>query len=168
MNWNEVVRTVGPKLHRFFRLRFAAADAADLVQETLIRLVRKVESGAYDPRQGSFAAYAFGIAYYVQKEALKARRGDNADVEALADAADSAPSPEEYAAASAETARLRQATLALSEIERAVVGLLLDRDLSLGEIAAILDLPCGTVKSHVHRAKDKLRQALARGQGALS
>jgi DNA-directed RNA polymerase specialized sigma24 family protein len=52
MNWNSVVEKLGPGLLRYFMGSFPRHIADELVQETVIRLVRKVESDQFDPAQG--------------------------------------------------------------------------------------------------------------------
>lgn len=49
---------------------------------------------------------------------------------------------------------------------RAVVTLYYLEDVSYPEIAEVLDLPLGTVKTHLHRAKKLLRQHLREGAAA--
>lgn len=55
---------------------------------------------------------------------------------------------------------LAGAIAALPERYRAVVTLYYLEDVSYPEIAEVLDLPLGTVKTHLHRAKKLLRQHL--------
>ena len=49
----------------------------------------------------------------------------------------------------------------LSEAERAAIVQCYHNDLSHEEAAFVLGCPVGTVKTHVHRAKQKLKAALA-------
>ncbi|GAA4167308.1 RNA polymerase sigma factor [Gryllotalpicola koreensis] len=79
-----------------------------------------------------------------------------------------APVPEpDVAAAVAETVdgleelrALRDALSRLNPRERMVVQLCLMDGLTLSQAAAALDLPVGTVKSRLHRAREKLRELL--------
>ena len=48
----------------------------------------------------------------------------------------------------------------ISEIQQEILLLILDQDLTLSEIATILQIPLGTIKSHVHRAKISLLKIL--------
>src|SRR3954469_10337144 len=68
VDWHVTVREIGPRLKRYFLAILPSPMAADSVQETLIRLVQKCESGEYDPTKGSLAMYAFCIAHYVRHE----------------------------------------------------------------------------------------------------
>lgn len=70
--------------------------------------------------------------------------------------------------ASAFGSRTRRATSSaiaeLSEIEREVVVLRFVEDLSIEEIATTCSLPIGTVKSHLHRAKQDLKRILTEAE----
>ena len=68
MNWDKVVRDLSPGLYRFFNLKTDAVHASDLVQETLLRLYRKVAEGGFDPSLGKLNSFAYGIAFKVQLE----------------------------------------------------------------------------------------------------
>jgi len=57
--------------------------------------------------------------------------------------------------------RLHAALALLSAAERWVVGLAYFRELTHAEIAARTSMPLGTVKSHILRAQNKLRDALS-------
>jgi hypothetical protein len=68
IDWDEFVATESPRLYRYFLARFAHPVACDLVQETLLRLVSKVDDGTFDPTRGSLIGYAFGLAHFVARE----------------------------------------------------------------------------------------------------
>ena len=53
----------------------------------------------------------------------------------------------------------------LSPESRAVVTLYYLRDLPVDEVAKILDMPAGTVKTHLHRSRATLRRAWLRRAG---
>jgi RNA polymerase sigma factor (sigma-70 family) len=63
-------------------------------------------------------------------------------------------------AAAALGPQLAKALASLSAQERNALLLLAWGELSYAEIAATLDLPLGTVKAKIHRARKKLRNAL--------
>ncbi|MBI1861663.1 MAG: hypothetical protein HYR96_12165 [Deltaproteobacteria bacterium] len=72
MNWDVAVEEIGPRLLRYFAATFPRPLAADLVQEVLVRLYQKHESGLFDPERGSLRMFAYGIAHFVRLETLKA------------------------------------------------------------------------------------------------
>jgi RNA polymerase sigma-70 factor, ECF subfamily len=160
LDWDKIVKEIGPRLYRYFCGNFPPSIASDLVQETFIRLVRKVESGSYNEKKGSIASYAFGIAFYIRKEAYKAAPKGEIDLENIINFPVETTLQDELVEANEEKQRLRLAISKLPESEKEVILLLIDEDLTLEEIGNILHMPLGTVKSHVHRAKEKLRKEL--------
>jgi DNA-directed RNA polymerase specialized sigma24 family protein len=70
-NWESIIIELGPRLYRHFCVRFSDEQADDLTQESLIRLVQKVESGAFDSSKGNLRMYAFGIAHFIALESSK-------------------------------------------------------------------------------------------------
>ncbi len=153
-DWDKIVIDIGPNLYRYFCGSFSEALAADLTQETLIRLVQKYQKGHFDPQKGSFLSYAYGIAKFVRLEALKKDAGfdlvdDEKKIEVGVDTI-----------VADEVTHLRWAISQLSSTEQDVILLLIDEDMSLEQIANSLDIPLGTIKSHIHRAKDKIRHLM--------
>jgi RNA polymerase sigma-70 factor (ECF subfamily) len=80
--------------------------------------------------------------------------------EELPERADAAPGPERQVIALDEAARLRAAIDALPEKYRTVVTLFHLQGRQYEEIASVLGLPMGTVKTHLFRAKEQLRRLL--------
>ena len=70
------------------------------------------------------------------------------------------PGPEQQAIALDEAQRLRTAIDALPEKYRTVITLFHLQGQQYEEIAEVLDLPMGTVKTHLFRAKEQLRRLL--------
>jgi RNA polymerase sigma-70 factor (ECF subfamily) len=89
--------------------------------------------------------------------------GDSDD--AIADDDDDDGAASGPAAATTRAARaqvdMERALGVLSEAERAAIVQCYHNDLSHEEAAFVLGCPVGTVKTHVHRAKQKLKVALA-------
>lgn len=157
LDWHSIVQDVGPSLFRYFSGSFPAQVASDLVQETLIRLVQKQQNGEFDPNRGMIKSYAFGIARYIRFEALKKRSGfDLVDDESLLDNV----TAEQEVDRTDRVALLRWAIKKLKPIEQELILLMIDADSSLDQAARHLNIPIGTAKSHVHRAKEKLRQIM--------
>lgn len=158
-NWNKTVEEISPRLYRYFAARFSPEDANDLTQETLIRLVRKVESDEYDSRRGDLVMYAFGIAHFVRLEYLKIKSFEAEDLSELSI---------DTQASALETLdrnqKLRQMVARLPETQQQVLLLWLDSDMTFESIASLLDLSLNTVKSHVHRAKENLKKILGSQQ----
>ena len=83
---------------------------------------------------------------------------ENGDPDELADAREeSAPSVSRRAALSVD---MERAMSILSEAERAAIVQCYHNDLSHEEAALVLGCPVGTVKTHILRAKQKLKARL--------
>jgi len=156
-HWQNIINDLGPSLFRYFSGSFASQVASDLVQETLIRLVHKHRRGDFQADKGSLKAYAFGIARYVRLEGLKDNPGfDLVEDEKTLDSHASDSSIDH----SDPVSHLRWAIGRLKPIEQELILLMIDEELSLEQMAVALTLPVGTVKSHIHRAKENLRQIM--------
>ena len=165
INWNEVIEDLGPALLRYFvAAGFARAHASDGVQETLLRLVRLAREGEFDPERGSPRMLAFGIARLVKYEFYRNvgehdLYGDTSEYANRLPDTDAVSAPDSLDENRSQV-RLREAIASLESPLREIFLLLVDRELKLQEIAGILSMPVGTVKSHVHRGKEKLRELL--------
>jgi RNA polymerase sigma-70 factor (ECF subfamily) len=129
--------------------------AAELVQETFVRLWRV--AATFDPQRGSMAAFAFTIA---RRLALDLRRRPSLrpfepqpEVEEEADSGD----PLDTVLIGLT---VRDALQALSEPHRQVLELSYRGDLKQTEIAAMLGIPLGTVKTRSYYALRALKLAL--------
>ena len=141
--------------HLAFRTLREIEEAKDAAQEAWIKAYRALASF----RPGAkFATWIFTICYRVCCDRLAKRKRFSGDEPP--DVADPAAGPERLYEAAEEAARLRAAIEALPEKYRVVVTLFHLQGKQYEEIAAVLGLPLGTVKTHLFRAKDLLRTAL--------
>ncbi|PTY03762.1 RNA polymerase subunit sigma-24 [Opitutaceae bacterium EW11] len=143
---------LGPMLRAYFRRqRPLAAAADDLLQETFLRAWRERARFA---AAVSSRAYLFGIARHVALDALRRLR----PVEPLEPgrdvAGESVPDPDERLLA------MRRAIDALPEAQREPLVLKLQHELSYAEIADVLGVPVGTVRSRLHYAIERLQALL--------
>lgn len=123
------------------------ADAADdLAQDTFVRAFERLGSW----RGGSFRAWLFTIARNLAFESFRRSERERRAVDGLALFTDdrSTPMPEVH--------DLEGLLARLGAVERECLVLALGWGLTNAEIGAILELPVGTVKSHVHRARRRL------------
>lgn len=158
VNWDVVAAEIGPKLFRYFCARFSENDADDMTQDTLIRLLRKVELGQFDPKKGSLRMLAFGIAHYVALEKSKELRRHQ--MQEIEDGMLTQPSAEQELIDQTASQLVKTALNHLSEQEQHIFTLLIDEEMKLEEISLITQSPLGTVKSHIHRAKKKLKELI--------
>ncbi len=75
--------------------------------------------------------------------------------------ADGSPLPHDWAERQETRELVRRAMAELPAAYRAVLTLRYSEDLSYEDIAQVLDLPLNTVRTHLFRAKEQLRQRLA-------
>lgn len=155
--WDAIVENLGPHLFRYFMARFNHEQSADLTQETLIRVVQKTKAGQFDPARGNLRMYAYGIAHFVALEAQKLPRLDaGGDFDRAGDG-----DLERDAIERQKSAHLRQALRQLDPVQVQIVSLMIDEELTLAQIGILLNMPEGTVKSQVYRAKERLREILS-------
>ena len=146
---------------RAFLRRLTDDDAAadDLAQETFLK-ARRALAGFRG--EGSVASWLLRIAY---REWLSSRRGRRASSERLADTHGAHhDAVDEGSARRTERSverDVRRALRVLSDDERAAIAACFYDGLTHEEAAAALDMPLGTLKSHVARAREKLRAPLA-------
>jgi RNA polymerase sigma-70 factor (ECF subfamily) len=139
---------IAPPLLRYVtRVTGDAALAEDVVQDTLVAIVRKL-SWLSDP--SLFRAWAYRIA---SREAFRTLKKQRRYVEPAGEAAfedvPSDPWQRERLLASLET---------LSPASRAVITLHYLEEMPLSEVAAVLDLAPGTVKSRLAYGLAQLRK----------
>jgi len=154
-----VQRYQAPLLGFFYRaLAGDRATAADLVQDTFIRVLR---TSSYRPGR-PFRPWLFAIAANVLRSHRQAaaRVPSSAGDERLDAAIDPRPGPEAAAADAAFTHEVGVAIASLPEEYRVTLLLRFGAELSLGEIAAVLGVPLGTVKSRLFEGTRRLRALL--------
>jgi RNA polymerase sigma-70 factor (ECF subfamily) len=141
-------------LFRFaYRLTGSVADAEDIVQACFLELLRP--DCSYDPARAPLRTWLFGV---VRNQSLKRLRWKTSPE---LPETDDAPSPE-LEILRVETAEVVQrAVLSLPEMQREVLILAHYEQMPLAEIATILDIDVGAVKSRLQRARANLREALA-------
>jgi len=142
------------QLFRFaYRLTGFVADAEDIVQASFLELVQP--NCSYDPARAPLRTWLFGV---VRNQSLKRlRRKPAPDIRA----ANHASSPEHEILQTEMEEIVRRAVLTLPEMQREVLILSHYEQMPLAEIAAILEIEVGAVKSRLQRARAGLRETLA-------
>lgn len=147
-----------------YRMLGNAEDAGDLVQETFLRAFGALASFRQD---ASFLTWLYKIASNLCIDQLRSRKAKGAlslDVEleeGREPAADTrSTGPEDAAVRGAVQEVVHRAILNLPERYRVVVVMRHLQDMSVDEIARTLNLPTGTVKTHLFRAREMLRERL--------
>ncbi len=142
------------------------ADAADATQEAMIAMVRGL--ARFDGR-ASFGTWAYRIATNASLDELRRRRrrpliaGRDQGNDHEHEHAD--PSADERIEQFGNRQQIDAALAALPEAFRVPVVLRDVADLDYAEIAAILDVPVGTVKSRIARGRGMLASTISRADG---
>jgi RNA polymerase sigma-70 factor (ECF subfamily) len=149
------------------RITGSDADAADAAQEAMIAMVRGL--ARFDGR-ASFGTWAYRIATNASLDELRRRRrrplvsgrdqGDHDDVREYADA-----TAGDRIEQLGDRYQIDAALAALPEDFRVPVVLRDVADLDYAEIAAILDVPVGTVKSRIARGRGLLAATISKADG---
>src|SRR4029453_2817329 len=148
----------GPWLGARLRTVLSAADVEDVLQETFLAVWRG--AGGYRP-DGSVASWVWGIARRQAALVLR-RRGPAALLLPVVVAADARHAGDPAAAALSRT-QMADAVAALGpdgSPDREVWQLMYVEDRPVAEVAELMGVPEGTVKSRAHRARRRLRAAL--------
>jgi RNA polymerase sigma-70 factor (ECF subfamily) len=149
-----LLRSVQPALHRYVRRLTGDSDTDDVVQDVLVAIARNVV-WLVEPKL--FRPWAFRIASRASFSHLRRmrRRGieESAD-EVLA----SLPAPEPPPSNELLSELLDGEVL--SPASRAVLVLHFQEEMQLDEVAAVLEIPLGTVKSRLAYGLKTLRQYL--------
>jgi len=143
-----------------------AEDAEDLVQETFVKVFRALDR--YDVER-PFSAWIFTIASRLAIDHLRRRRVQTVSLsvsdsgsgeERTMDVEDTGLKPDEITSNREEESATEQLIDGLPEHYRIVVLLRHQQDLSYEEIAEALNLPLGTVKARIHRARALLKDRI--------
>lgn len=147
--------------HLAYRTLHDVEEAKDTAQEAFFKAYRSLRTF----KQGAkFSTWIFAITYHACCDRLNRRK--RYSNEELPERADPSPGPEREAIAMDEARRLRQAIDALPEKYRTVITLYHLQGRQYEEIAEVLGLPMGTVKTHLFRAKEQLRKLLGQEEVA--
>jgi len=159
--WRGLVRLYEKRLLYYLRrLLRDESDAWDALQQTWVAAFRNLKK-LREPR--ALRPWLYRIAHH---QAIRMRRrkgqeisavdvtGDSFALEAVADAPESSDWPAEAAE------RIHRGLAELSLAHREVLTLFFLERMPLDEIAQVLDLPVGTIKSRLHYAKRALREVV--------
>jgi RNA polymerase sigma-70 factor (ECF subfamily) len=161
--WEELVSATADDIYRlavsFTRHR---GEAEDLTQEVYLRLwqnLHRYQTGS------SFRAWAMRIARNLFVDAYRRARGERKATWVDPEFLDDLPGSDDPHTGAVRRQRLEMARAALARIPEDLAQLILLRDFadwSYEELAAELDLPLGTVKSRLNRARRELATVVAR------
>jgi RNA polymerase sigma-70 factor (ECF subfamily) len=166
--FDELVRRYEKPVYNFaYRMAGNYDDASDIASEALIKVFNAIGSFR---GEASFTTWLYRIVTNVYLDHRKRRRGrgdvsldeylelDEGSVPRQV--VDTAPTPSEEFEIRARNDALMRAVGELPEYQRMMVLLFHGQGLSYEEIAEIMSLPIGTVKSRLNRARLALREIL--------
>ncbi len=153
--FGELVRRHQSRVRAWLRqLTRNAATADDIAQEAFIKAWDKLHTFG---GQGRFAAWLMKIAY---TEFLMSRRRAKSEqrLAAAVEAEITGPPAHDPAGEQNVATDLERVLAILTEEEQAAMVLCYAHGMSHGEASAVTGMPVGTIKSHIHRGKEKIRQ----------
>ena len=164
---DEAAFTVLYRRHRAAVYRFvwlltgSAAQAADITQDVFIELL----GGAikYDAARGSLAAYLCGVARFRAYRSIDTRLQSVDDFNALTEGnegADAPALPSDHMERMRALDSLYDAIRRLPPIFRDVLILVELQEMSYADVARVVGIEIGTVRSRLSRAKSKLTELL--------
>lgn len=135
-------------------------DAQDCLQEAMLRIYRAI-SGFKG--QSSFSTWVYRVTMNTCLDELRRRKNkQSASLDGLLDAgwspSDDADTPERKTIASEKRAAIRQTIAELPEDMRSAIVLRDIHGFSYDEIAKMLEINVGTIKSRISRGREKLRE----------
>lgn len=150
-----------PRLARLaWRLMGEREAARDVVQDAWLAIVRSL-SRLDDPAR--FRSWAYRIVSNKCADWIRRRSVRRRTAKELRDVAPSTPGDSSNQTDSADdVGRMLDALAKLPDEQRAVLSLHYLDEMGVREIAEVLDVPEGTVKSRLHHARNRLKEALER------
>jgi RNA polymerase sigma-70 factor (ECF subfamily) len=177
--WQQLVVSQHRRIYAIcYRFTNSSTDAEDLTQEVFLKLYKNLSS--YDTSKGSFQTWITTLARNLLVDHFRRTRLERAtdsldanfdgedDSPTMADRlADTRPSQEQHVAGLELKVRVQAALLQLSPELREAVILRDLEDMDYKEIALVLKIPEGTVKSRISRGRGELARLLQRIEGQV-
>jgi RNA polymerase sigma-70 factor (ECF subfamily) len=150
------------------RLVGEAGLAQEVTQDVFVRCWERAR--AFDPSRGSLQAWLIGIARNRGIDVLRSRHSRGQDRERELPSFDFAGEPVSARDGLANDVALRLSLRAaldhLSAVQREAIELAIYGELTQAEIAGLLDVPLGTVKTRIRDGMARLRADIVTGQRA--
>ena len=154
----ELIDAHGEAVYKFCRsLTYSAEDADDLFQETFLRAFEHSVNDIDFPQ-----GFLFSTALYIWKKwkTKYARRNRIAPVVPLDDTIPSGSDVEASVIVQEEARIVREAVDSLPEKFKIPIILHYTMDMSIQDIALTMEIPEGTVKSRLHKARKLIKEGM--------
>jgi RNA polymerase sigma-70 factor (ECF subfamily) len=171
--WEEIVRTYNRRIYNIcYRFAGSGDDAQDLTQEVFIKMYRTLSS--YDSSKGAFATWVTTITRNLLVDHFRKTKQDRMtdSIDAASEHEDAQPlieqirdqsAPPDAHVRSREVGETVHAALGKLSPELREAVILRDlQDMDYREIATVLKVPEGTVKSRINRGRAELARLLQR------
>ncbi len=169
---NAMVQLMERCQHRLYRylLRMVSqpSTAEDLFQQTWLRVMERIQK--YDPAR-NFESWLFAVAHNLAIDHLRRRRHESLDEPGPGSETPSRrirssdPGSLEQLLSKERFRHILEAIADLPAPFREVITLRFEEEMRIEEIAGVLELPAGTVKTRLHRAMKALRELLEKRFG---
>ena len=178
--WQEIVQNYNRRIYNIcYRFSGSSDDAADLTQEVFIKIYRTLST--FDGSRAAFMTWVTTVTrnllvdhfrkgkYDRVTDSLDATPGNQEDGLSIAEQLEDQRSSPEQRVQSQETQKVVQAALQKLSPELREAVILRDlQDMDYKEIAIVLKVPEGTVKSRINRGRTELARLLQRTYGQTS
>ena len=172
--WQEIVQQYNRRIYNIcYRFSGSTDDAADLTQDVFIKIYRTL--GTYDGTKAAFMTWVTTVTrnllvdhfrkgkYDRVTDSLDATPGNQEDGLSIADQLEDQRVSPEQRVQSQETQKMVHAALQKLSPELREAVILRDlQDMDYKEIAIVLKVPEGTVKSRINRGRTELARLLQR------
>lgn len=177
--WEQLARTQHRKIYGLcYRFTGSATEAEDLTQDVFLKMYRNLSS--FDPAKGGFSTWLTTLTRNLLVDNYRRARMDRAS-DSLDDTydgeddgptkaeklADSRPGQEHHVAGLELRAQIQHALARVSPELREAVILRDLEDMDYKDIADVLGIPQGTVKSRISRGRAELAKLLKRVEGQV-
>jgi len=171
--WEEIVRTYNRRIYNIcYRFAGSGDDAEDLTQEVFIKMYRTLTS--YDHTKGAFATWVTTITRNLLVDHFRKGKqqrltdsidatSEHEDAQPLSEQIQDQSAPPDAHVRSREVSETVHAALGKLSPELREAVILRDlQDMDYREIATVLKVPEGTVKSRINRGRAELARLLQR------
>lgn len=150
------------------RLTGSREHVEDLAQEVFLRLYRALPGFR---GEALLSTYLYRITVNVAQNEWKRRRRDARSTVSISDEVSGwedrlehpGPNAEQQLTEDEFKLQVEEQLQRLSQVERAVLVLYHQEERTYEQIAEVLRMPIGTVRTHLHRGRKKIREGLACG-----